>query len=170
VLEVASGTGEHAVFFAGRLPDVHWQPSDPDADHRASVASWIAHAGLANIAAPLPLDATDDATWPDETFDAVFNANMIHISPWAACEGLLRGASRVLRPGGVLVTYGPYMRGGQHTAPSNAAFDASLRARHPEWGVRDLDTVVAAATARDLRLTEVVEMPANNLCVVFERR
>lgn len=167
VLEVASGTGEHAVFFARSLPGVEWAPSDPDPDHRASIAAWTEHLGVGNVAAPLALDVR--GAWPDGPFDAVFCANMIHIAPWEACLGLLAGTARTLRPGGPLVMYGPYMRDGAHTAPSNAAFDASLRQRDPSWGVRDLGDVVAVAASHGLALEAVVEMPANNLTVVYRR-
>jgi len=174
VLEIASGTGEHAVHFAAGLPHLTWQPTDRDADLRASVAAHRAAAGLGNLAAPLALDAAG-APWPvegegAEPFDAVFCANMIHIAPWAAAEGLLRGAGVVLRPGGRLILYGPFRRGGAHTAPSNEAFDARLRAEHPGWGVRDLEAVADEASPHGLGLEQVVDMPANNLLVVFARR
>lgn len=166
VLEVASGSGEHAAFFARALPALRWQPSDVDAVARASVTAWCA--GVPNAAAPLALDASDDA-WPIAQADAVVCINMVHIAPWAACEGLLRGAGRVLASGGLLYLYGPYRLGGAHTAPSNAAFDEGLRAEDPAWGVRDLETVVACAATRGLTFVEHVEMPANNLSVVFRR-
>ncbi len=168
VLEIASGTGEHAVHFASALP-VTWHPSDPDAASRASIASWIAHAGLETVEPPVDLDAraADWSVAERAPFDAVVSINMIHIAPWAACEGLLRGASGLLRPGGAVFLYGPFSRGGVHTAPSNAAFDDSLKARDPAWGVRDLDAVEAAAGARGLSLDRIVEMPANNLSVVL---
>jgi hypothetical protein len=166
VLEIASGTGEHAASFALALPALRWQPSDPDAEARASIAAWCA--GLANVAPPLALDASADA-WPIERADAIVCINMVHIAPWAACEGLLRGAARVLPGGGPLYLYGPYHVGGVPTAPSNAAFDADLRWRNPAWGVRDLEAVVAAAAAGGLRFVERVAMPANNLSVVFRR-
>lgn len=166
VLEVASGTGEHAASFARALPALRWQPSDPDAEARASIAAWCA--GLANVASPLALDACADV-WSIARADAIVCINMVHIAPWAACEGLLRGAARVLPGGGPLYLYGPYRVGGAPTAPSNAAFDADLRARDPAWGVRDLEAVVAAAEAVGLRFVERVAMPANNLSVVFRR-
>ncbi|HYG87490.1 MAG TPA: DUF938 domain-containing protein [Azospirillum sp.] len=164
VLEVAGGTGQHAAHFAAALPDLVWQPTDPDPAHRASIAAWTE--GLPNVRPPLALDATR-RPWPVERADAVLCINMIHIAPWAACLGLLGGAAEVLAPGAPLVLYGPYRRGGAHTAPSNAAFDADLRARNPEWGVRDLEAVETAAAG--FVLEEVVEMPANNLTVVFRR-
>ncbi len=166
VLEVASGSGEHAVFFAAALPHVQWQPTDPDPANRASIAAWRDEAGLANLRAPLALDATD-GEWPIARADAIVCINLIHIAPWAACLGLLDGAARVLGPGGRLYLYGPYLRDGRHTAPSNAAFDASLRARDPAWGVRDAGEVAAAASARGLSLVETVAMPNNNLSLLF---
>jgi len=166
VLEIASGTGQHAAFFAAALPGVEWQPSDPDPAHRASVAAWTAE--VPNVRAPLDLDATRHL-WPLARADAVLCVNMIHIAPWQACLGLLEGAAGVLPAGAPLVLYGPYRRGGAHTAPSNAAFDADLRARNPAWGVRDLEAVQAAAADAGFALAEVVEMPANNLTVVFRR-
>ncbi|KVO99600.1 SAM-dependent methyltransferase [Burkholderia ubonensis] len=168
VLEIASGTGQHVVHFAAGLPGLHWHPSDPDAQARRSIAAWIAQAGLSNVDAPLAFDVRD-ASWPFAALDAIVCINMIHIAPWACAEALFAGASRVLRPGGVLVLYGPYRREGRHTAPSNAAFDAQLRSRDPSWGVRDLETVVALGLDRGLDCIEVVEMPANNLSVVFRR-
>ncbi|WP_029010801.1 DUF938 domain-containing protein [Azospirillum halopraeferens] len=169
VLEVAGGTGQHVVHFAAALPALIWQPSDPDEGARASIAARVADSGLANLRPPVALDATA-APWPVERADAVVCINMIHIAPWAATLGLMAGAARILPPGGPLVLYGPYARGGRHTAPSNAAFDADLRARNPAWGVRDLDDVTAAAAAAGLDPADVVEMPANNLTVVFRRR
>jgi SAM-dependent methyltransferase len=166
VLEVASGTGEHAAFFAAALPHLVWQPSDPASEARASIAERCA--GLPTVRRPLALDAAADP-WPIDAADAIVCINMIHIAPWAACEGLLRGASRTLRPGKVLVLYGPYRVGGAHTAPSNAAFDEGLRAQDPAWGVRDLESVVELAGRHGLAHRETVAMPANNLTVVFER-
>jgi SAM-dependent methyltransferase len=167
VLEVASGSGEHAAYFAARLPALDWQPSDAGAAARASTAGWAA-SGLTNLLAPLDLDASAPA-WPIDRADAVVCINMVHIAPWAACEGLMRGAARVLPPGGALVLYGPFRVGGGHTAPSNAAFDADLRGRDARWGVRDLEAVVAEARANGLAHVETVAMPANNLTVVFRR-
>jgi uncharacterized protein DUF938 len=166
VLEVASGTGEHAVFFAARLPQLAWQPTDLDAGNRASIAAWRERAALPNLRAPLALDATA-TDWPVERADAVVCINMIHIAPWAACAGLLRGAERVLPPGAPLVLYGPYRRGGRHTAPSNEAFDRGLRAQDAAWGVRDLDEVTRVAGDHGLGLDEIVAMPSNNLSVIF---
>ncbi len=172
VLELASGAGEHAVYFAAALPGVRWRPSDPDAAARASIAAWIDAEGAGNIAPPLAIDVSaDDWGVTDEApFDAFVAINMIHISPWEATLGLMAGAGRLLRAGGVLFTYGPYMRDGRHTAPSNAGFDASLKARDSRWGVRDVADVVRAAGDNGLALDEIVEMPANNLSLVFTKR
>jgi hypothetical protein len=170
VLEIASGAGEHAVFLAGALPGVSWQPSDPDPVARASIAAWRDEAGLPNLAAPLALDAADLSTWPTEPVDAVVCINMIHISPWAAAEGLMAGAGRLLPAGGKLFLYGPYLEADVPTAPSNLAFDDSLKSRDPAWGLRDLADVAALARASGLALAERIAMPANNLIVVFEKR
>jgi hypothetical protein len=166
VLEISSGTGEHATFFAPQLPDLTWQPSDPDPAARASIAAWTEATGAANVRPPLALDARADA-WPLTRADAIICINMIHIAPWEAALGLFAGASRLLAKGSPLYLYGPFKRGGEHTAPSNAAFDASLRARDLSWGVRDLDSVTAAAARAGLGLSEVVAMPANNLSLVL---
>jgi cyclopropane fatty-acyl-phospholipid synthase-like methyltransferase len=167
VLEIASGAGEHAVFFAKALPGLTWQPSDPDEGARASIAAWTAAEGVANVLPPLALDARE-ADWDVEgPFDVVVAINMIHIAPWEATKGLMAGCAHVLKPGGLLFLYGPYKRDGRHTAPSNEAFDASLKARDPAWGVRDLAAVAAEAAARGLSLRETVDMPANNLSVLF---
>lgn len=168
VLEIAAGTGQHAAFFAPHFPGLRWQPTDRDADSLPSIAAWRDTIVAPNLLAPLVLDAAAEA-WPVAHADAIFNANMIHISPWVACLGLVRGAGRTLGPGGRLVLYGPYMLDGEHTAPSNAAFDASLRARDPAWGVRDLADVRAAAEEAGLAFVRRVAMPANNQIVVFER-
>lgn len=168
VLEVAAGSGEHAIAFARALPGLTWTPSDPGAESRASIAAWRREARLPNLAEPITLDAADPATWPDATYDAVVCINMIHISPWAATEGLMAGAGRVLtNPGGLLALYGPYREVEVPLAPSNAAFDDSLKARDPAWGLRDRDVVTAAAKAHGLHLTLRVQMPANNLMLLF---
>ncbi len=174
VLEIASGSGEHAVYFAKHLRDVEWQPSDPDENARASVAAWIEHEGATNIKAPLEIDVELPA-WERALagrFDAMLAVNMIHISPWEATLGLMRGAAAVLanaaNGAGVLYTYGAYKRGGEHTAPSNEAFDAWLKERDERFGVRDLEAVEAAAGDQGFMLREIVEMPANNLSLVFE--
>lgn len=169
VLEIASGSGEHAVYVAAAMPDLNWQPSDPDADARASIAAWIESEALRNVRMPISIDVRD-ADWgveSDAPFDAVIAINMIHISPWQATLGLMAGAQRLLRAGGVLFTYGPYKRDGRHTAPSNATFDASLKARDSAWGIRDVSEVETAANESSLTLREIVEMPANNLSLVF---
>nr|WP_249173021.1 DUF938 domain-containing protein [Burkholderia vietnamiensis] len=168
VLEIASGTGQHAVHFAQAMPGLRWQPSDPDPRARRSIAAWAAHAGVANLAEPLAFDVRD-AAWPADALDAVVCINMIHISPWACTDALFAGAARALRAGGVLFLYGPYRREGRHTAPSNEAFDRQLRERDASWGVRDLEAVVALGLDCGLDCVEVVEMPANNLSVVFRR-
>lgn len=168
VLEIASGTGEHAVFFAAELPGVVWQPSDPDPGALASIDAHRLEAGLPNLAPARRLDVTEDA-WGVERADALVCINMIHIAPWSAAEGLFRGAARLLGEGAPLVLYGPFRFGGQFTAPSNEAFDASLRARDPAWGVRDLDDVTALAERAGFTRTEVIAMPANNHTVVFRR-
>ena len=169
VLEIASGTGEHAVHFSAALPGVIWRPSDRDAEALASIAAHRAQAKLPNLLAPVELDVTAGC-WPVERADAIVAINMIHISPWASAQGLMAGAERVLPPGGVLYLYGPYKENGEHTAPSNAAFDASLRSRNPEWGVRDVADVAALARRHGLDFAERVAMPANNLSLVFRRR
>jgi SAM-dependent methyltransferase len=163
-LEIASGTGQHIEHFAHSLPDIHWQPSDPEERHRKSILARSA--GLASIAPPLPLDVRD-CPWPIERVDAILCINMIHIAPWEAALALFAEAGRLLPAGGVLYLYGPYRRDGRDTAPSNAEFDADLRRRNPEWGVRDLEAVEHAAAAANLALQEIVAMPANNLSVVF---
>jgi SAM-dependent methyltransferase len=167
-LEIASGTGQHVVHFAKALPKWTWQPSEPDPQMRGSIAAWVAETGVTNVLAPLDLDVSR-ADWPVERADAVLCINMIHISPWRATEHLLAGCERLLGPGGILFLYGPYRRSGRHTAPSNEAFDESLRQRNPQWGLRDLETVEETANQHGLALSEVVEMPANNLTVVFVR-
>lgn len=168
VLELASGTGQHAVFFAQALPHLRWQPSDPDPAHLASIEAWRAESGLVNVATPIALDVRE-ADWGVPPADVIFNANMIHIAPWAAAEGLFAGAGRVLAPEGLLFLYGPFRIGDRHTAPSNEAFDADLRRRNPEWGVRDRERVAALAEAAGLRIVEANDMPANNQLLVFRR-
>ena len=169
VLEIAAGSGEHAVAFAGALPGLLWTPSDPSSGARASIAAWSDMASLPNLRPALALDVLDEAGWPEGPFNAVVCINMIHISPWAATEGLMRLAGRVLPVGGLLATYGPYLEADVPLALSNAAFDESLRARNPAWGLRDRDEVAAAAKAEGLTLTRRVEMPANNLMLLFRR-
>jgi hypothetical protein len=168
LVEIASGSGEHAVHFARLFPGLLWQPTDPDPDALASIRAWRSEAGLPNLLGPLALDAAAEA-WPVHSADAILCVNMVHISPWAATEGLMRGAGRMLAAGSPLVLYGPYRRAGVPTAPSNEAFDESLRARNPEWGLRDIEAVEGEAVRNCLRLERAVEMPANNLTVVFRR-
>jgi SAM-dependent methyltransferase len=176
VVEAGSGTGQHVVFFARHSPGITWWPSDLNDNHLRSIAAWIAHENLANVRPPQRIDLSNPE-WRPEMSDghgpaellAVFCANVIHIAPWRVAEGLIAGAARNLRPGGRLFLYGPFKRDGQHTAPSNAAFDASLRNNDPEWGVRDLDEVAELAQHNGLTLTEVVDMPANNFILAFER-
>jgi cyclopropane fatty-acyl-phospholipid synthase-like methyltransferase len=167
VLEIGSGTGEHAVFFARAMPGLRWRPSDPDAGARASIAAWIAAEELSNVLPPLAIHAPSPDWGVDAPFDAIVSLNMIHIAPWDAAIGLFAGAARLLRPGGILFLYGPFMRDGAHTAPSNAAFDAALKAQDPAWGVRDIADLVRLEAS--LRLRESVAMPANNLSLVFQK-
>jgi SAM-dependent methyltransferase len=169
VLEIASGSGEHAAYFAKALPSLTWQPSDPDPEALASTAAHRADADLSNLLAPLHLDVIANV-WPIERADVVICNNMIHISPWAATEGLMAGAARVLSAGGVLFLYGPYKIDGRHTAPRNQAFDEDLRRRNPAWGIRDLNEVAALAQASGFAGPETVPMPANNLSVIFRRK
>jgi len=168
VLEVASGSGEHAVNFARRRPDVSWQPSDASAEARASIAGWTAAEGLANVRPPLALDAAA-GEWPIGPVDAVVCINMLHISPRVAAQGLMAGAAARLPAGGPLFVYGAFCRAGVPTVASNEAFDADLRARDPAWGLRMLDDVEAAARGAGLILRQQVEMPANNLSLVFRK-
>jgi SAM-dependent methyltransferase len=168
VLEVASGTGEHAVHFARALPGLVWQPSDPSPDALRSIAAWSKAAGLDNILPPITLDAAAPL-WPIARADALVCINMVHISPWYVTEGLMRGAGQLLGAGAPLCLYGPYRRAGCVIASSNAAFDHDLRSRNPDWGLRDLEAVAALAEAQGLQLERVVDMPANNLTVVLRR-
>ncbi len=168
VLEIASGSGEHAVYFAKALPHLVWQPSDPDAEALASIAAHRAAEGPPNLQAPLKLDVTM-AQWPLAQADAIVCCNMIHIAPWSACEGLIAGAARLLPLGGVFYLYGPYKIGDRHTAASNQEFDVHLRTQNPEWGIRDLDAVATIGKSHGFALAETVPMPANNLSVIFRR-
>ncbi len=174
VLEIASGSGEHAIHFAGGLPHLTFRPSDPAAEALASIAAWTAQAGAPNVLPPLRIDVTDPA-WPatlppDETPAAILCINMIHIAPWAAAEGLFRGAGALLPTGAQLILYGPFRRPGRPLEPGNAAFDESLRERDPAWGLRDLGEITALAVAAGFGAPEVIEMPANNLTVVFGKQ
>jgi SAM-dependent methyltransferase len=169
VLEIASGSGEHAAYFAQALPGLAWQPSDADAAALASIRAYRDLHGASNLLPPLRIDARDPP-WPVEKVDAVVSINMIHIAPWSACEGLFLGASQALRQGGKLILYGPFNIDGKFTAPSNEAFDQSLRERDQSWGIRDLADVAACAARNGMSLVTKVEMPANNLTVVFSRK
>ncbi|MFV3074012.1 DUF938 domain-containing protein [Niveispirillum fermenti] len=175
LLEIASGSGEHALFLAANLPGLIIQPSDPDGAARASIRAWAAEAALPNLRPPLAINATQPDKWSDEwpgsaAPDAILCVNMIHIAPWQAAIGLFTGAGRLLSPGAPLLLYGPYRRDGRHTADSNAAFDADLRARNPAWGVRDLETVAELADSQGFGAPDIIQMPANNLTLCFRRR
>ncbi|WP_232630961.1 DUF938 domain-containing protein [Methylobacterium sp. Leaf118] len=168
VLEVASGSGEHAVRFAAARPDLRWQPSDPEPAALASIAAHARMAALPNLLPPVALDACA-RSWPVARADAIVSINMIHIAPWAATEGLMAGAGRLLPEGGPLYLYGPFRIDGAHTAPSNAGFDEDLRERNPDWGVRDVEAVLAAAAIHGLRLDRAIAMPANNLSLILRK-
>jgi hypothetical protein len=168
ILEIASGSGEHVVHFARNLPSLVFQPSDPDADARLSVAAWAKDSGVSNVRPPIALDASNPV-WPIASAGGIICINMIHISPWEATVGLIKGAAAILAPGSPLYLYGPYKREGFETAPSNQAFDQSLRNRNPNWGLRDLEAVAAMAQTLGFSAPAITEMPANNLSVVFRR-
>lgn len=176
VVEAGSGTGQHVVCFARHTPDITWWPSDFNDNHLRSIAAWIAHQNLANVRPPLRIDLSNPE-WCAEMSDgrgpgkllAVFCANVVHIAPWRVAEGLIAGAARYLRADGRLFLYGPFKRDGKHTALSNAVFDTSLRDTNPEWGVRDVDEVTVLAQRNGLALAEIIDMPANNLILTFER-
>lgn len=169
VLEIASGSGEHVVHFARLFPNLAWQPSDADADALRSIAAWAATEGAHNVAPPAWLDAASPHDWPVARADVILCINMVHISPWEATLGVLRGAARLLPEDGPLYFYGPYLRDDAETAPSNLAFDESLRARDPAWGLRRVEAVRAAAEAEGLLFDRLIEMPANNLSLIFRR-
>ncbi len=169
VLEIASGAGEHAAYNASTLPGLRWQPTDPDPEALASIAAWRTWAGAPNLLEPLRLDACDPDGWPVRRADALVNINMIHISPWAATQGLMKGAGRLLPEGGTLYLYGPYIEDDGDTAPSNLAFDDSLKDRNPAWGLRRKEEVVALAAGNGLVLAARVAMPSNNLSLVFRK-
>ncbi len=169
VLEVSSGTGMHAVHMAAGLPHLQWQPSDISPHALLSIDAWRALQPAANLKAAVQLDVRSQE-WDVDDFDAIFNANMIHIAPWEVTQGLLAGAGRLLPSGGLLVMYGPYKINGTHTAPSNARFDLSLQQRDPSWGVRDLAAVVELAAKNELDQVQLIAMPANNQMVVYRRR
>ncbi len=168
VLEIASGSGEHVAHFAAGLPNLTFAPSDPNPKARDSIAAWIAYAGVKNVLPPLSLDAAT-SSWPIEGVDAIICLNMVHISPWAATVGLIGNAGAILPPGAPLYLYGPYKRDGRHTAPSNAEFDAGLRAQNSAWGVRDLEAVADLARGAGFDGPEIMQMPANNLSLIFRR-
>ena len=168
VLEIASGMGEHAVWFSSALPELTWQPTDRDPEALRSIAAWRNSKNLPNLLPPLSLDAAAD-TWPVARADAVVAINMVHIAPWTATQGLIAGAARVLTRGGLLYLYGPFLDRGVHTGAGNAAFDADLRARDPSWGIRDLDEIAALANWHGFMAPERIAMPANNLTLVFLR-
>ncbi len=169
VLEIASGPGEHAVYLAAALPHLQWQPTDPDPDALVSIAAWRDHAALPNLLPALHLDASDPNTWPAHRIAAVVNINMTHIAPWAATQGLLAGAGRLLPRDGVLFLYGPYIDPDVETAPTNMAFDRALRDRNPAWGLRRLDDMIALASEHRMVLSERITMPANNLALFFRK-
>lgn len=169
VLEIASGSGEHAAYFAARLPGIVWQPSDREPALLSSIRAHAATSVAANIRPPALLDV-DSEPWPIAQADAMVAINMIHVAPWSDCVALLRGAARILPARAPLFLYGPFKRAGRHTAASNEAFDRSLRAQDARWGIRDLDEIAEAAEIHGLYLGEAIEMPANNLGVVFRRR
>lgn len=168
VLEIGSGTGQHVAHFAQALPALTFQPSEMDAARHASIQAWVAAGQLSNVRPPLAIDVTQ-RPWPLSAADAVVCINVIHIAPWEATPALMAGAASLLPAGGVLVTYGPYLRGGVHTSPRNEAFDASLRARDPRWGVRDIDAVAEVARQQGLVLEEAVPMPANNFTLIWRK-
>ncbi|MDB4956833.1 MAG: SAM-dependent methyltransferase [Myxococcales bacterium] len=169
VLEIASGTGEHAVHMAGHLTHLDWQPSDVDADALASIEAWRAESGRANLLPPIALDVTS-MPWPVSAVDAVVCINMVHIAPWESVEGLFTGSARALAQDGLLYLYGPYKFHGRHTAPSNEDFDRSLRARDPSWGVRDIRELTVLGTRTGFGLEHTIAMPANNYSLIFRRR
>jgi hypothetical protein len=168
ILEIASGSGEHVVHFARNLPSLVFQPSDPEPDALLSVAAWMKAAEVANVRAPIVLDASR-SPWPIASADGIICINMVHISPWDASVGLIRGAAAILPPGSPLYLYGPYKRKGFATAPSNEAFDRNLRDRNPIWGLRDLEAIAAIAQSAGFSIPDITEMPANNLSIVFRR-
>jgi len=168
VLEIAGGSGQHVVHFARALPQLQWQPSEADPALLEAMTARVQRAALANLRAPLALDVCA-RPWPVREAEAIVCLNLLHIAPWPVTEALLDGAAAVLGAGALLYVYGPFRRAGRHTAPSNAAFDADLRARDPRWGVRDLEAVEAAARGAGLDLAQILAMPANNLSLVFTR-
>ncbi|HVL79814.1 MAG TPA: DUF938 domain-containing protein [Sphingomicrobium sp.] len=168
VLEVASGTGQHSLYFAKRFPNLDWQPSDLEASSLRSIAAWQAQSPLPNLHAPIAIDASQ-TDWSIDRADAVLSINMVHISPWSAALGLLDGAARLLAPQAPLILYGPWFAAAIETAPSNEAFDADLRARNPEWGLRSVEDFTAEAQRRGFTCCEARTMPANNLMLLYRR-
>lgn len=174
VLEISSGTGQHAAHFAAQLPHLWWQPTDVGEANLASIAAWRDEVKVPNLLTPRALDVLDATWWAEcatlpEPVSAIVNINLVHIAPWSCCEGLFRGSSQVLRSGDPLLLYGPFKRGGQHTAPSNSAFDEHLRSQDPRWGVRDLEAVIDTADDRGFEYQTDIPMPANNLMLLFRR-
>ena len=169
IIEIASGTGEHASYFAERFPTLEWQPSDVHSDALSSIEAWQRESGLANLRPPVVLDAAS-ADWPVDRADALLSINMVHISPWASALGLIDGAARLLPAGAPLILYGPWIQADVATAPSNLDFDADLKRRDPQWGLRRVEDFAAAAEVRGLQLTETRAMPANNLMLLWRRR
>ena len=169
VLEIASGTGEHGVYFAERFPKIEWQPSDVHPDALASVRAWREAAGLSNLREPVEIDAAAPH-WPVDRADAILSINMVHISPWKSALGLLAGAERLLPVGAPLILYGPWLKDDVQTAPSNLEFDADLKRRDPSWGLRRVEDFAAAGAERGLELVETRSMPANNLMLLLRRR
>lgn len=168
VLEIASGSGEHIVKLAELTPETTFQPSDPGEDERRSIDAWRQSLKLDNVQPAISIDATA-SQWPIASADVVYCMNMIHISPWAATVGLIEGAARTLATDGLLYTYGPYRRDGRHTSTGNETFDQSLRQRNPEWGIRDVEEIISLAESHGFRTPDIVEMPANNLSLLFRR-
>lgn len=171
VLEIASGTGQHCVEFARQFPQYSWQPSDPNPVSRASIDAWRKYADLPNIAPVQNIDVTRSNWWQlvPASIQTMIAINLLHISPVTAMDGLMKGAGAILKTGGLLYCYGPFMRNGGHTSPSNAAFDQSLRAQDPHWGLRDIAEVEKAAGINGLTLADIVEMPANNISLIFKK-
>jgi cyclopropane fatty-acyl-phospholipid synthase-like methyltransferase len=169
VLEIASGSGQHAVAAVSTLPGLDWQPSDPSAEARASIDTWARQAQASTIRSALDLDMLDQATWPSQAYDALVCINMVHISPWAATEGLMQLASQCLPLGAILYLYGPYREAETPLAPSNANFDQGLKSRNPDWGLRHVADIEALAREHGLRLTLRTPMRANNLSLIFRR-
>ena len=174
VLEISSGTGQHAAHFAAQLPHLWWQPTDVGETNLASIAAWRDDVNAPNLLAPQALDVLDTTWWVEqatlpEPVSAIVNINMVHIAPWSCCEVLFHGSSRVLKSGDPLLLYGPFKQGGQHTAPSNSAFDAQLRSQDPRWGVRDVEAVIDTAGESAFEYQTDIPMPANNLMLLFRR-